>query len=57
VANRAHATVDAAQLEDGSRQITSGSSQDWLVTRVLPSGCATATSESLSVLGPRLQST
>jgi hypothetical protein len=42
VAYRAHATVDAAQLEDGSRQITSGSSQDWLVTRILPSRRGTA---------------
>jgi hypothetical protein len=31
-------------------KITSGSSHDELVTRTLPSGCATATSESLSVL-------
>jgi len=50
VANGAHATVDAAQLEDGSRQITSGSSQDWLVTRILSPFSGTATSESLSVL-------
>jgi hypothetical protein len=41
-------TSRSASVSQGRSTI--GSSQDWLVTRILPSGAGTATSESLSVL-------